>query len=531
MRASTGTFGVVPQAEARVRQPPPEPLKNAHGSRGGFFRGLGKFRVQLHEEQYPHEVKVEKKLRKHVAKNDEIGHQERSAAEARTTNSKFLQMINSKFLYRLWVAIKKNAMHQKDDNYRTIKRDDFLRLFRETMGEIGTEEERQKFEFISKCIFDRVDRHGRGAVRTTDVATALVVICGEPPLTKLDTMFRIFDADDDSCLTHDQIFDMYLSIKVNDITKMRQALVADITFDEELSLQEAKRLYERTIKHLYEQLRLRDQHLSDVSDFVIFEEFSSVFRGRDLLKDLLPGAFSLDWILQEYQCPNFEQSLFSRDILREPPPAQSARRRLVDALRHGEEHLELGRGRGRGTRVKDNCRNVSSKPLEVEMPNSARPRSLPQLTRANSRRSPRSARGPTSQVPTSPASASRRDTDDSSEDSDDSDLAPSTSAGWTRTDASPRASGMRGTGQSARNGTYSMQDALDLPSIQVLNLNHNNSRRFRDMMLDTKSQQAYLRDKKGVNRTQKYQCLVCAADHHFRLSKSVTSAEHQHVHG
>merc|ERR1719230_1102397 len=189
-------------------------------------------------------------------------------------------------------------------------------------------------------LFSRVDRRKKGSVRTTDLATALVLICNADPIPKLKTLFRIFDADDDSCLTHDEIFDMYLSIKVNDVTKARQALIADVTFDDELSLQEAKRLYEQTI-----------ELLNVVSEFVIFEEFKKVFDERPkLISDLLPGAFTLEWILTEYRPPGIENNSFGSDV----------RRGLIDAMRRGEEHLDLSKKRGRGMRIMQNCLNLVS---------------------------------------------------------------------------------------------------------------------------------------------------------------------------
>merc|ERR1740117_2855418 len=209
------------------------------------------------------------------------------------------------------------------------------------MSDAVSEPERLQNEKFLELIFRRVDRRQRGSVRTTDIATALVVICSEDPMLKLHCLFRIFDADDDGCLTHDQIFDMYLSIKQNDITKSRQALVADIVFDDELSLQESKRLYELTVEHLGG---------ITAHDFVIFEEFARVFGGRAfLLQDLLPGAFSLEWMLQDYHVPSF-RGAFAGDIKRD----------FVNALRHGEEHLNLTRELGRGTRIMQSCQNLSS---------------------------------------------------------------------------------------------------------------------------------------------------------------------------
>merc|ERR1719352_1361125 len=223
-----------------------------------------------------------------------------------------------------------------------ISMPEFLKLaFREMKSHSMDDE-----HFLER-LFRCVDRRKKGTVRTTDIATALVLICNADPiprqkdgLSKLKTLFRIFDADDDSCLTHDEIFDMYLSIKVNDVTKTRQALVADITFDDELSLQEAKRLYELTI-----------ELLNAVSDFVIFEEFKKVFDERpSLISDLLPGAFTLDWILSDYKPPGIEINSFGSDV----------RRGLIDAMRRGEEHLDLSKKRGRGMRIMQNCLNLGT---------------------------------------------------------------------------------------------------------------------------------------------------------------------------
>mmetsp|Transcript_105459 Transcript_105459/g.264031 ORF Transcript_105459/g.264031 Transcript_105459/m.264031 type:complete len:578 (+) Transcript_105459:222-1955(+) len=80
-------------------------------------------------------------------------------------------------------------------------------------------------------------------------------------------------------------------------------------------------------------------------------------------------------------------------------------------------------------------------------------------------------------------------------------------------------------------GSYNMQAALELPQLPVLSLNHEHAKRFRTMKLDAQTQQAYLRDRKDVNRTVRYQCLVCAVTHEFKLSKSAASgAEQQHQH-
>ena len=209
----------------------------------------------------------------------------------------FHEKLTLKYLEKLWVSIKKNFMLSTKGE---IDVTNFLKLAHEQMqGADGFLEEDDQF---LTALFERVDRRKRGAVRTTDVATALVLIAKADPISKLKLLFRIFDADDDSCLTPDEIFDMYFSIKCNDITKDRQAQAADRTFDDELSLHEAKRLYERTVENM--------GHA--VSDFIIFEEFSRVFDKIPLLLErLLPGAFSLEWILSD-QVPDVREQSSSR---------------------------------------------------------------------------------------------------------------------------------------------------------------------------------------------------------------------------
>lgn len=72
-------------------------------------------------------------------------------------------------------------------------------------------------------------------------------------------------------------------------------------------------------------------------------------------------------------------------------------------------------------------------------------------------------------------------------------------------------------------------EALELPVVEKLPFEPAHAMRFRTMTLDPKTQQAFLRDKKDVNRSLRYQCLVCAVNHDFRLSKIGSSAEHQHL--
>ena len=62
-------------------------------------------------------------------------------------------------------------------------------------------------------------------------------------LEQLRHLFRVFDADDDSCITPDEIFDMYIAIRKHDVSKSATEVCTDSIFEDELSLQEARRLY------------------------------------------------------------------------------------------------------------------------------------------------------------------------------------------------------------------------------------------------------------------------------------------------
>lgn len=567
-------------------RPPPGP---APIQRGGFFRALNFYRqTNVFTNDFEGAIPTTSSSPDLDELEDQFpGNLQHQLAKESLAASLFLDKLNLKLLERLWVAIKKNCMlntaaARNAGVYEAISLQEFMRLAWQQIPH-HTQEDEQFLERLFHC----VDRRRKGSVRTTDIATALVLICNADPipkgpdgLSKLKTLFRIFDADDDSCLTHDEIFDMYLSIKVNDITKTRQALVADIAFDDELSLQEAKRLYELTI-----------ELLNAVSDFVIFEEFKKVFDERPhLINDLLPGAFTLEWILTDYKPPVLESNTFGSDV----------RRGLIDAMRRGEEHLDLSKKRGRGMRIMQNCLNlVSHKPLADEEQQSqatdrdgpmslsestntgppspsekgssarASRANLPKLVGASKTgRTPREPRRASGQetgkvgslgAPSGGAESSRsgaaadpkkgeseevevdiEENDDSDEDGDIAELYghgagdSKDRGGTSAAQSSPHSAGMSANRGQGGKSSVSVgksilpEEALELPQLQVLKLNNKNSKRFRSMTLDAKTQQAYLRDKKDVNRTLKYQCLVCAVNHDFRLSKSVASAEHQH---
>merc|ERR1719331_917458 len=223
-------------------------------------------------------------------------------------------------------------------------------------------------DYIRRCLellFDRVDRKKSNSLKTTDIATALVLLCKTPPLEKLRLLFRIFDADDDSCLTPDEIFDMYYSIRKNDTLRAVSDLLADLVFDDELSLQAARRLYERTVACI-----------RNISDFVIFEEFAQVFqKSPEILEQLVPGTFSMEWNMTEYRPAKVNPC--------SPALVKEIRDSYKRTLRRGCEGLKLDRVSGRGTRILQTIREMPihwARPVQQENARPVAP--LPRLTLA-----------------------------------------------------------------------------------------------------------------------------------------------------
>lgn len=459
----------------------------------------------------------------------------------------FMEKLKLKFIEDLWYEIKKTCMQAttKSGNAETITMQVFLKLCRQLQPNFTVSDE----NFLEQ-LFSRVDSRKRGAIRTTDIATALVLIANEDPIPKLRTLFRVFDADDDSCLTHDEIFEMYFSIKVNNITRTREELLADNLFEDELSLQEAKRLYELTV-----------EHLKSVSDFVIFDEFEKAIVepsvGHFLQETLLPGTFSLKWIL----APCLESKSLEHEF------GVKVKVGVRDALRRGEEHLHLSKSRGRGTRIMQNCLNMTShRPPEggdnssakgstsgAEAPKqrSSHLASLPKLGSADeatrNKRDRRSSKALAHQStgftaisaansgPEPRRLADFEDIDFGEESEDESDIEDTLI-----TDPLSRSKqGGFGHGRSTAQGGSGhngggvgpervfVPEGSEVQSLPWLSLNYPQAQNFRAMMLDAKTQQAYMRDRKEMNRTTKYQCLVCAVNHEFKFNRTV-HAEHQH---
>eukprot|EP00812_Abedinium_dasypus_P001242 NODE_114_length_2072_cov_230.894398.p1 GENE.NODE_114_length_2072_cov_230.894398~~NODE_114_length_2072_cov_230.894398.p1 ORF type:complete len:624 (-),score=174.81 NODE_114_length_2072_cov_230.894398:185-1948(-) len=280
-------------------------------------------------------------------------HEEELAEAESLAGRAFLGKIDADFIIRfahkLKTFVQGAAATRTTD--MTVGLKDFLRVCKKQMRDPTPEDGR----FLRR-LFCAIDRRKRGVVTTVEIATGLVLICNEDKLSKMRCLFQIFNNIDSHCLMYDEIFEMFRCVKAIDITKSRQQLVTDLTFNDELSLQEAKRLYEVVISYLR----------SDY-DLIVYEEFMDVFHQRPYLLDsVLPGIFSLDWMFAEYSPPVLEQNAYTDDAIVG----------FTQALRHNEERLELSEPRGRGHRVMSNCLDFTHGASDALQPRKA----LPKLT-------------------------------------------------------------------------------------------------------------------------------------------------------
>eukprot|EP00397_Hematodinium_sp_SG-2012_P031297 GEMP01033205.1.p1 GENE.GEMP01033205.1~~GEMP01033205.1.p1 ORF type:complete len:340 (+),score=58.42 GEMP01033205.1:172-1191(+) len=288
-------------------------------TRGGFFQQLSRRFGRLNRTDFPQPVIPEHQESSKVSPN--VVH---AASE-----STLYEKITLPFLVRMWDKIKESFLLSAGTS-GDVSQEDFIKICGSQLEDATSEDER-----LLRKLYKRVDRENKGAVRTVDIATTMILICAKAtPLEKLQLLFRIFGADDDSCLTPDEIFDLYLTIKTNDLTKDPKVAQADMTFRYELSLQEAKRIYELTVTTMLSG--------REASDFVILDEFLKVFEAHPYLLDmLLPGSFSLHWVLHNKPDEQYVPTANQKEVATN----------FVNTLRKGEEHLNLSQRRGRGRRI------------------------------------------------------------------------------------------------------------------------------------------------------------------------------------
>lgn len=208
---------------------------------------------------------------------------------ARRALTRFQRKLSSQFYINLWQGLQAWATRRITEVARNIDCDSFVKV----CGSCGgVTFQLYELEFFAN-LFEYVDRRQRGHVALTDVAVACMLLSTEiTRLAKVGIIFTIFDTDGDTCLNAEQILSMYSSICIQTaiITGDQKYLNADVTLGDELSLSKARRLHESTMLYLT---------LSGVHDVCTFQELSLVIESHALLLDeLVPGTFSVTWILR-----------------------------------------------------------------------------------------------------------------------------------------------------------------------------------------------------------------------------------------
>eukprot|EP00811_Abedinium_folium_P027591 NODE_4200_length_1923_cov_4.942094.p1 GENE.NODE_4200_length_1923_cov_4.942094~~NODE_4200_length_1923_cov_4.942094.p1 ORF type:complete len:379 (+),score=131.93 NODE_4200_length_1923_cov_4.942094:358-1494(+) len=206
----------------------------------------------------------------------------------------FMSKLDGAFIESFWLELK-NSAHvttsggvEGGEKQMVVTLREFMRLCKQHMCNPTASDLR-----LLERLFCTVDRRGKGVNRAFDVATTMVLVCNASDASKLRLLFAVFDLDDSGCLTNDEMFGMYRSIKVNDITRCRETIVADMSSGEAFSRREAERLFLLTL-----------ENLEGDGDCVSLDEFITAVTSRRYLVDgLLPAAFSLEWILEDYPRP------------------------------------------------------------------------------------------------------------------------------------------------------------------------------------------------------------------------------------
>jgi Ca2+-binding EF-hand superfamily protein len=159
----------------------------------------------------------------------------------------------------------------------------------------------QSYEIgMMRNIYDRIDRSRCGSVNMSDLIVALTLLASEGTDTetmrkeKLQFLFTVFDADDDGCVTFEEILRLYCSIAIfSTIARGDQpSYDADVALGDELSLSKARRMYDFTLVYLRQ---------NGVEDLCTFEELWSVFDAfPSVMAELIPGTFSnsIMWVLR-----------------------------------------------------------------------------------------------------------------------------------------------------------------------------------------------------------------------------------------
>lgn len=224
-----------------------------------------------------------------------------SERNRRTMLYRFQRKISTPFCAGLWKDMKKHLLKTSTSE---IDWDIFAKLIK------GVPSIRfQAYEMeLFQSLFASVDRRRRGKADVLDLCTCLSLLGAEMhQVEKFSFLFKVFDTDDDGCLTHEQILKMYCCAVIHSAIARddRVTFEADVAFGDELSLQEARRLFEMTLRLLAARGKLdSDAHLQSFDElWTVLRQFSAV-----LLDRLVPGTHKAAWLLKPGGIPRITLS-------------------------------------------------------------------------------------------------------------------------------------------------------------------------------------------------------------------------------
>jgi len=231
-----------------------------------------------------------------------------------TACDRFQGKFTKLLITRFWARCRKYTMRYGE---RSFDVSTFLSLMKSCRNFFPYED-----QFL-RVIYSDVDRKQTGNVNIMDMVTVLVLLSGWDKKDQLSFLFRILDYDDDNCLTSDQILAFYVSLLIHQpiMHQNKSVYEANIVFNDELALQEGRRLFHITMDSL---------DLADgVKSLVNFEEIWEVLSRHSFMLDaLLPGVNNCRWVMKDLDAVKdsrgllppvngiTEASAFRRDVSR-----------------------------------------------------------------------------------------------------------------------------------------------------------------------------------------------------------------------
>ncbi|KAF4678291.1 hypothetical protein FOL47_000020 [Perkinsus chesapeaki] len=220
-----------------------------------------------------------------------------------------------------------NDIKQEAVDHRTIlvdadafKKITVIRLSQAPQFQSRTERYRTTTAYITRLLhilerlFWKLDRKGLGSISIEALSTSLVLLASPEVsrLEKVELLFQVFDTDEDNCLTSAEMKSLFLSAKVNNITRAPIDAFADHLLNDRLAIRDAELLFRATMKALTARQESKDERrlwkrdveeeAIDTDQIVTLEDFKRVFESdRMLLRSFIPGPVSVNSVIEQYQ--------------------------------------------------------------------------------------------------------------------------------------------------------------------------------------------------------------------------------------